>query len=268
MVLDRHVLLAFAAYLVVILLWNRAAVSGLLELKSPAALVDFLSGGASEFLVIAALFAVIHRIGDDVVLSAVDLCTLALASLCFILPSLRVACIPITIVAAVLLRRSDRRLSSIGQLLLAIASYELLGRIVFWLVAPFVLSAETTAVSALLSWFGQFSRDGLVITSADAHSIVIETPCSAFHNLTMAVIIWISLTKLERLEFTTTDYWRLAAMVSATVVLNTVRIALMAQSYEMYVYWHHGAGETIASFAILGSLLAIAFAPGAASRRA
>jgi hypothetical protein len=159
------------------------------------------------------------------------------------------------IVAVRFMPRRDKRLASIGQLLLALVSYELLGRILFSLVSPWVLSAETVAVHALLSTFGVFTRDNLTIISADGHSISIEVPCSAFHNLTLAALVWISLLKFETLEINRSHLLTLGMMAGVTLVLNTGRIALMAQSYEMYEYWHVGRGMTIVSLAMLSALL-------------
>ena len=105
-----------------------------------------------------------------------------------------------TVVGLLFLPRRDARLSSIGQLLLALVFYEWLGRILFNLASPFVLTAETTAVQELLSLFGDFTRDNLIIRAANGHGIRIETGCSAFHNLSFATLVWISLIKLETLE--------------------------------------------------------------------
>ena len=46
-------------------------------------------------------------------------------------------------------------------------------------------------------------------------------------------------------------------MAAATVALNTMRIAVMAQSYALYDFWHNVAGVQIVSVAMLGAMLII-----------
>jgi hypothetical protein len=125
------------------------------------------------------------------------------------------------------------------------------------LLSPWVLRAETIAVQAVLAPMGGFTRDGLLISTGGSHSIVIEEGCSAFQNVSLASLIWISLVKLETLMLRSAHLWICAAMAASTVALNTARLALMAQSYPMYEFWHNGAGVPIVSTAMLGVMLII-----------
>jgi hypothetical protein len=104
---------------------------------------------------------------------------------------------------------------------------------------------------------GGFTRDGLIISTGGDHSIIIEEGCSAFQNVSLASLIWISLVKLETLTLRTAHLWICAAMAAATVALNTARLAVMAQSHPMYEFWHNGAGLPIIATAMLGAMLII-----------
>jgi hypothetical protein len=265
---DRHVLLAYATSVVIAVVWYRVSVASIFASATAANPLDLMGIGAGELLAVIALFSIIQRVGDDALLTRRDLLVLASSSIAFVIPTLVAACIPITIAALLFLPRRDKRLASLGQLFLALASYELLGRVLFTLVSPYVLSAETTAVYALLSAFGDYTRENLTIFSSDGHGISIEIPCSAFHNLTLAALVWISLTKLETLELTRAHLRVFAVMAGTTIALNVVRIALMAQSYSMYVYWHHGPGVMIVSIVMFVALLAVFFMMRPAAVRA
>jgi exosortase/archaeosortase family protein len=116
---------------------------------------------------------------------------------------------------------------------------------------------ETIAVTIFLSLFGEFGRDGADIIAPNGFTIFLEPPCSAFHNITVATLIWLALIKIERLEFLRSDWWALAIMIAATAILNTIRIALMAQSEPMLLYWHDGQGVVIVSVVMLATLLGI-----------
>jgi hypothetical protein len=255
---DRHILMAFAGVLVIVtcvekLTIGGAGLSGLLVFGRTGG----EGVGLGELLAMAALFSVIIQLGDEAVLSGGELLAIALASVFFVFPKFTAASIPITIVGLLLLPRRDARLSSIGQLLLALVFYEWLGRILFLLAAPFVVPVETAAAQALLSLFGDFPRDNLTIRAANGHSIYLDTGCSAFKNLSFAALVWMSLIKLETLEMRRFHWWILAAAAFATIVLNTTRIAFMAQSRSMYEYWHTGPGATIVSLTMLAVMLGI-----------
>ncbi|HEX9170076.1 MAG TPA: hypothetical protein VF886_14330, partial [Roseiarcus sp.] len=98
---------------------------------------------------------------------------------------------------------------------------------------------------------------GLIISPGGAYGLVIDEGCSAFQNVSLASLIWISLLKLETLTLRTVHIWICAAMAAATVALNTTRLALMAQSYPMYQFWHNGGGAPIISIAMLTAMLII-----------
>ena len=212
---------------------------------------------AAEALAIFALFSVVTRMGNDTLLSRVDLLSITGLGVAFALPSAKCAFIAISAVALIFVARRDARLTAIAQLLLALVTYRFLGRLLFALLAPYALRLETAAVAMLLSSFGNFSRDGVSIVGPNGHTIFIDTGCSAFHNITVAALIWLALIKIERLQFLRSDWWALAAMIGATILVNTIRIALMAQSPAMLQYWHDGPGVAIVSVAMLVFLLAI-----------
>jgi exosortase/archaeosortase family protein len=254
---DRHVMVAFGGCVALATIWQRIA-------SGPTHGVAFgqpfsVPFGAAEALALVALFLVINRMKNDALLSRVDLLAIATVGVAFGLPSLEAASIPMATVGIMFLARSDARLASIGQILLALVSYQFLGRLIFDLAAPFVLPLETLAVTTLLSLFGDFGRDGADIIAPNGFTVFIEPPCSAFHNITVATLIWLALIKIERLEFLRSDWWALAAMIAVTVILNTIRIALMAQSEPMLLYWHDGQGVVVVSVVMLASLLGISF---------
>jgi hypothetical protein len=141
--------------------------------------------------------------------------------------------------------------------LLALAWHEWLGPVLFHLASPLVLQAETSAVQVVLATLGGFSREGLVIAGSTDHGIVIEEGCSAFHNLSLSTLIWISLIRVKTLTMKSVHFWLAAAMAAPTIILNTVRIGLMAQSYPMYDFWHNGTGVPIVSFTMLAVTLGI-----------
>ena len=250
---DRHVMFAFAGCVALALLGDVSDALGtgsIYQVLNP-------SLKAGEALAIFALFSVITRMGNDTLLSRVDLLSIAGLGVAFALPSVKCASVAISAMALMFVARRDARLIAIAQLLFALVTYRFLGRLLFDLLAPHALRLETVAVAMLLSLFGNFSRDGFSIVGPNGHTIFIDTGCSAFHNITVAALIWLALIKIERLQFLRSDWWALAAMIGATILVNTIRIALMAQSPAMLHYWHDGPGVAVFSVALLVFLLAI-----------
>jgi hypothetical protein len=253
---DRDVLLAFLLGLAIAICWRNPAVQSLSDLS--ADVLKARSGiGAAEVLAIAVLTTLALRIADDRILTASDLAAIAVTSVAFAFPLRLAAIIPVAVVGVKLPFRRDPLVSSFGQILLALAFYEWLGPAIFHLLSPWVLKVETTAVQAILAPMGGFTRDDLMVSNGGDHSIMIEEGCSAFQNVSLASLIWISLVKLDTLTMRPAHLWICAAMAAATVALNTIRITLMAQSYPMYDFWHNGGGVPIVTFMMLATMLLI-----------
>lgn len=254
---DRDVLLVFIVGIVVAICWRNVSEASLTELS--ADVFKARSGvGAAELLAIGVLASLAFRVRDDRLLSASDLAVIAVTSLAFAFPARIAAGAPLILVGGKLLFRPDPRASSFGQLLVALAFYEWIGPVIFHLLSPWVLQAETFAVQLALAPMGGFARDGLMISAGGGdHSIAIEEGCSAFQNVSLASLIWISLVKLDTLTLRPVHVGICVAMAAVTIALNTVRIALMAQSRPMYEYWHNGAGVPIVACAMMAAMLAI-----------
>jgi hypothetical protein len=247
---------SFLACAALATLWKRIVLGDAVLNVAPSVL-NAAPFSAGEGLALFALFVVITRMKNDALLTRLDHLIIATLSVAFAFPGMKLACVAMTAMSLMFMTRRDARLTSIGQLLLALASFQYFARLIFDLIAPYALWLETIAVAALLSPFGEFSRDGFEIVGRNGLTIFIEPPCSAFHNVSVAAIIWLGLIKIERLHFKRSDWWALAAMIGATILVNTMRIALMAQSLNMLRYWHDGAGVTIVTVVMLVSVLAI-----------
>jgi hypothetical protein len=146
-------------------------------------------------------------------------------------------------------------LSSIGQLLIACAIHEVWAPNFFRLVAPYIVNVEAGFAAKILTIFytGYSSRFN-EISAPGGYTIEIFSGCSAFSNLSLGALIWISIIKLHRLHFTRLDFVALAGTFAAVILINEIRIMLMAQSYAYFVFWHDGPGVTIVSTAMLVSV--------------
>jgi hypothetical protein len=148
---------------------------------------------------------------------------------------------------------SDPKLRAAGVVLVALSVQAFWGHVFFHLVAFPLLCAETAVVGAVLeiARAGTIWQDN-VITGPSGFGIVILDDCSAFHNLSLAMLCWITLSKLRHQNWYSYDFV-IGILVGLTMIfLNVVRLCLMAWNIDLYHYWHDGIGAEI--FAIGASL--------------
>jgi len=90
-----------------------------------------------------------------------------------------------------------------------------------------------------------------IISMPSGHAIQVVAGCCSFTNVSLAFLSWVALTKFERPEWHPLDLVVLVAAAGSQILLNTIRIYLMAMSPDMYLYWHMGPGSQI--FAAIAS---------------
>lgn len=115
-----------------------------------------------------------------------------------------------------------------------------------------ILNFDTQAAALLLQLQGTtFSVTENVITNANGHSLLILTGCSVFTNLSLAMLLWLSLTLLYQNQIQRADTWRLAAVILVQLSLNTARLSMMATDISWYRLLHDGFGGTLFEWSTL-----------------
>jgi hypothetical protein len=147
----------------------------------------------------------------------------------------------------------DRRLRSAGIVLAALSVQELWGHLFFNLIALHLLRVETAAVGLILEMAGTgTSWKGNIITGPTGFGLAIFAPCSSFHNLSLAVLCWVTVTRM-RCQHLSLRTLVVGAMIGTTMIaLNFTRLYLMALDADSYELWHEGVGAEI--FAVGASL--------------
>ena len=203
----------------------------------------------------AAVAMVLKNLGADRVLRWWDFVAIALLAIALIPPWPAIGALVLTGLGVLYIVRSDRRLASLGQLCIGLAWISLWGPLTLSFIEPWLLPFETALAFLPLSLFGSFSVVGNVILGENGHSLEVLSVCSAFSNTIKTAFIWLSLVKIHGLEFRLWNIRVLAVSLAAVVLLNTIRLALMAHSYSEFVFWHNGSGATIVQFAMLVAML-------------
>jgi exosortase/archaeosortase family protein len=152
--------------------------------------------------------------------------------------------------------RDDPKLRAAGTVFAALTIQEYWGHIVFDLFALPLLRAETAVVGALMHaaragtvWQGN------VITGPSGFGIILYSGCSSFHNLSLAMLCWLTVSKLRNRDWRSRDLI-IGCVIGATMIAcNVMRLCLMAWSADLYEYWHNGLGAQI--FAVGASVLVL-----------
>ncbi|MEO6609156.1 MAG: hypothetical protein ABIN69_11885 [Aestuariivirga sp.] len=252
---DRDLLFCFVSALAVFVCWGR--LSFFTQGQPLVYLLQSREGvGIGEVIAFVALFNLASQLPNSEVLKPSQHLALTIASLAFLVPSFAALLIPVAVATTVLLKTPNPILRSMGQIFLAMLFFEAIGQVIFIAIAPYVLNLETLAVQEVMSWFWQITRNGPAIEVVGGQNIYLGVGCSAFHNLSLAALLWISLRKIESTRpFLVADWLILLAMALVTIILNTVRIAYMAHSKVDFDYWHDGNGSNHIAFVMLAAML-------------
>jgi len=194
--------------------------------------------------------------GPRAVLGRTDLVVLSVSALAWFVPEHHGVYLATTLAGMwfLLARRSDRLLRDLSHMWLALSVYELWGKLLFKLAYQLIEVFEV----AVIHRFGRLLFDGIAVDGARISvrgdwSVVLLEGCSSFHNLSLTVLIWLSILKIARHPADAAAIRALGVSACLVVAVNVTRILAMLPSREAYLFWHDGSGATVVA---LGSVAA------------
>lgn len=144
----------------------------------------------------------------------------------------------------------------VGVILFATGAQRLVSKMVAVLFADPILRLDTALTGTLMQIVVPGSRwSGHVIKPPDSVGITVFMSCSSFANLSLVCLCYTSLSALDGGRLSWRNLLALAAVCASIVVLNMVRLLLIARSLPMFAYWHDGVGSQI--FAVVMSVTAV-----------
>jgi hypothetical protein len=220
-----------------------------------ALVTELLAIGIFQYLAWYVIFRLLASSDRAPAARPQDILVTAAACLLVFLPTSRMIWVAATGIALYLwiFNASDAKLRAAGIVLAALSVQELWGHILFNLITHPLLRAETAVVGTML----EAARSGTVwqdnvITGPYGHGIVIISSCSSFHNLSLALLCWVTVSRLWRQSWRARDFVIGGAIGATMILFNVVRLCLMGWNIDLYHYWHDGIGGEI--FAIGASL--------------
>jgi exosortase/archaeosortase family protein len=179
-------------------------------------------------------------------------------SLTALLPDDNAAWLGLSALAACLVFAADRFLRAAGLVMLALAIQLFWGRMLFEALAFQIEVIDARLAAGLLSLLHQpvSLKDNFIATGN--HQIVIYEACTSFHNISLAMLAFVAITKFFRTEWRRSDLTTVLVLVVITVAMNSLRLFLMASSAPgMLDFWHVGPGSQIINAVLSGLIAAI-----------
>jgi hypothetical protein len=138
----------------------------------------------------------------------------------------------------------DKKTRAIAAIFAALFAQKVIAPVIFGFLWPELTRLDAALVGSVLQLTvpGAMWGDN-IIAMPSGFSVEIIARCCSFHNVSLAALCWVALTKLERPAWKRLDVAVLAAAAGVQVTFNTVRIYLLVLSPEMYNYWHFGLGS-------------------------
>jgi hypothetical protein len=156
--------------------------------------------------------------------------------------------------------KGDPKLRAGAIVLAALTVQQFWGHIFFNFFAIFLLQAETAVVGTVLQMIraGTVWREN-IITGPSGHGLIIYSTCSSFHNLSLAGLCWVTISKLRNPQWRNRDLIVGLSVIMVMFVLNVMRLCLMAWNVGLYHYWHEGVGARIFATGATVAILLISY---------
>lgn len=144
-----------------------------------------------------------------------------------------------------------------GVILIAIGLYRIGSRLVVLLLGDVLLRLDTALAGVMMASLvpGSSWSDNHITPPNDV-GITVGMACSSFANLSLVSLCYTSIAILDGARWTRRNGFAVAGVWLAIILLNTVRLVLMARSLGAYEYWHNGAGADM--FGVGLSLVTVA----------
>ena len=141
---------------------------------------------------------------------------------------------------------SKQRKGTLGYaaiLVFALAIREPSAQLFLQVMAEQVLAIDAKLAFLLLDLFSdQVSLQNNIIVNNDGTNLIILTGCSAFGNLSLAMLLYLSLKLFWFEKLAKRDMFNIALLIILVLLSNSSRLALMTLSNEAYHFIHDGLG--------------------------
>ena len=229
-----------------------------------AAALNLFDVSAIVWLALVAGIALLWQADSVALVGRSDTVILAGAVLAALLPVPVASSAMLTLVAGWGVWSSERgsTLRRASTIILSLTAFLLWGRIgLAWGAGP-LLSADARFVGLI----ADTRTAGNAVFFADGTRFVIAPGCSSLHGISLALILWTTVVEYFSIRTDPRAWLTLALALVASVLVNGVRLAVIAWNPNDFEYWHTGTGGALFGWIALGVILAVVY-PGVGHAR-
>jgi len=121
---------------------------------------------------------------------------------------------------------------------------------VTWLMMTLLAEPLLQVDAVLAGWLATLMTpiagvESNIVVNASGHRLFVMTGCSSWNNLSLALLFWFAMTRGLLTRDQLPPWWHGVAVGASVVLINTVRLAVMAVSAEYYAWLHDGSGADV-----------------------
>lgn len=137
----------------------------------------------------------------------------------------------------------------------SLTAFLLWGRIALnWGAGPLL-----TADARFVALIAETRSVGNAVFFADGTNFIIAPACSSLHGVSLAVILWTTVTQYFALRIDRRAWLTLAVAVLASIAVNGVRLAVIARNPHEFDYWHVGTGGALFGWVALAVTVGVVY---------
>ena len=142
-----------------------------------------------------------------------------------------------------------------GIILLSLTAFLLWGRVFLaWGAGP-LLAADARFVGLI----ADARSAGNAVYFADGTNFVIAPGCSSLHGISLALILWTTVVQFFAVRLTPQVWATLGLALIASVLVNGLRLAVIAWNPHDFDYWHIGGGGVLFGWISLSAIVAVVY---------
>lgn len=222
-----------------------------------SALLSLFDVSAVVWVAFAAGLALLWNASDASTTRRGDGVALALALVVSILPVPAASSALLTLLAGWVwyLAPPQGPLRRASAVFFSLTAFLLWGRIALnWGAGPF-LSAD----AAFVALIAETRSVGNAVFFADGTNFIIAPACSSLHGVSLAVILWTTVTQYFALRIDRRAWLTLVVAVLASIAVNGVRLAVIARNPHDFEFWHTGSGGALFGWVALAVTVGVIY---------
>jgi exosortase/archaeosortase family protein len=137
----------------------------------------------------------------------------------------------------------------------SLTAFLLWGRVALaWGAGP-LLAADARFVA----WIAGTRSAGNAVSFADGTNFLIAPGCSSLHGISLALILWATVVQYFAIPVRQRAWLTLLVALVASVLVNGVRLAVIAWNPRDFGYWHTGGGAALFGWIALAAIVAVVY---------